>query len=73
MSDAHTPTPAQMLERAALRREGEAYLATGRLDRLELVNEQLRAVNEPEIAAPQAATRQTRQSATAATRKKRAT
>ena len=57
----------------ALRREGEAYKAVGRIDRVRLVNEQLRAIGAAEIDVPveTSVPRQTRQSAAATTRKKR--
>lgn len=63
------PTAAER-ELSALRREGEQYLAAGMLDRLALVNEQLRLRGADEIDAP-TVKRQTRQSTGAATRAKR--
>lgn len=57
----------------ALRREGEAYKTAGMIDRLLLVNEQLRGCGVDEIDVPKqsAAARQTRQSAQAAQRRTR--
>lgn len=63
------PTAAER-EIEALRREGEQYLAVGMLDRLALVNEQLKLRGADQIDAP-VPKRQTRQSAAAATRSKR--
>lgn len=54
----------------ALRREGEQYLAAGMLERLALVNEELKLRGADQIDAP-APKRQTRQSTAAATRSKR--
>lgn len=61
--------------RAALRREGEAYAATGRWDRVRLVNAELAHLGEPQLDVPKSSEsvpKQTRQSAQAATRRKRA-
>lgn len=66
-------TRAQIIERAALRREGEAYASVGLHDRLALVNAELQRLGEPTIAAATGeAGRQVRKSAKAATRTKRA-
>lgn len=58
-------------EIAALRREGEAYVAAGMLYRAGLVNEQLVVRGADPVALPSEPVRQTRQSTQAATRKKR--
>ncbi len=54
---------------AALRREGAQYLAAGMLDRVELVNAELRRYGADALDAP-IAKRQTRQSTQATTRRK---
>jgi len=58
-------------ERAALRREGEAYAAAGMLYRAQLVNEQLVLAGESPVALPDDSAKQVRTSTQAATRTKR--
>ena len=64
----------EQAQRVALRREGEQYKAAGMMDRVLLVNEQLRHFGEdpiPVAASPTPAARQKRTSTQAATRQKR--
>lgn len=56
----------------ALRREGEQYLAAGMLDRVELVNVELKRFGADGIDVPVEKPRQTRQSTQASTRRKAA-
>lgn len=61
-------------QRVALRREGEHYKAAGMLDRVALVNDQLRHLGEDPIVVektPAPAARQKRTSTQATTRQKR--
>lgn len=54
----------------ALRREGEQYLAAGMLDRVLLVNAELKVRGADAIDVPVSKPRQTRQSTQASTRRK---